>query len=89
MSDDRVRVMVEIKFVLDLPPGSEVPSPQHDAVISAALAIAGPCEIMPGSSVSVSLVPPDTESEAILGWLYSGPRVGGSFRSPRSRIMGY
>jgi hypothetical protein len=52
---DRVMVFVEIRFSMALPPGSEVPSPQTEAIVSAALAIVGPCfEIVPGSTVIVS-----------------------------------
>jgi hypothetical protein len=55
VSDERVKVFVEIKFSMTLPPGSEVPSPQTEAIMSAALAIAGPCfEIATGSTVIVS-----------------------------------
>ncbi len=54
MSDERVMVRVEIMFVMALPPGSVLPSPQMEAIDSAALAIAGPVDILPGSKISVS-----------------------------------
>lgn len=53
LSEGRTMVRVRIEFVLALPLGSEVPSPQTEAVSSAALAIAGPVEILDGSRISV------------------------------------
>ncbi len=50
---ERTLVRVRIEFAMALPLGSSLPSPTLEAVESAALAIAGPVELLPGSRVSV------------------------------------
>lgn len=53
LTEDRTLVRVSIEFVLVLPLGFEIPSPQEEAVSSAALAIAGPAEILPNARIFV------------------------------------
>ncbi len=58
LTTERSLVRVRIDFVMALPLGSILPSPQMEAVDSAALAIAGPVEIMPRSKISVGFYRP-------------------------------
>ena len=53
LTSERTLARVQIDFVIELPLGSPLPSPQLEAVDSAALAIAGPVVILPGSRISV------------------------------------
>ncbi len=50
---ERTLARVRMGFVLELPLGETIPSPTLEAIDAAALAIAGPVSIAPGSRISV------------------------------------
>lgn len=53
VTQERTLVRVQLSFVVALPLGSALPSPTVEAIESAALAVAGPVQILPGSRISV------------------------------------
>lgn len=53
LTEERTLVRVRIEFVMAIPLGDPLPSPQVEAIESAALAISGPAQLMPGSRISV------------------------------------
>lgn len=64
LTRDRTLVRVRLSFVVALPLGSALPSPTMEAIESAALAVAGPAEILPGSRISVGRARADSSTRS-------------------------